>query len=83
MNKNKRQETAIEVCHGPVCRDSGGATLAREFTNEGINVVAGNCRGLCTNAPVVHLDNSTIFEATSEKIQARFENITAKAPCSN
>jgi len=83
MKTDGSNETVIEVCHGPVCSDLGSSLLTREFAEKGVNVIAGNCRGLCPKAPLVHIDNSTIFEATSEKVQTRLEEITAKASCSN
>ncbi len=70
------KETTIQVCHGPVCSDLGSPHLASAFEAKGVKVVVSGCRSQCGNAPCVQVDESIIYEATAEKIDARLEELT-------
>jgi len=59
----------VEVCYGPECSDCGGREIARELKALGLNVVEGDCRDQCPNAPLVLVDDRMITCATAQKVQ--------------
>jgi len=61
----------IEVCFGPECSDCGGRELAGELEALGLNVIEGDCRDQCPNAPLVLVDNRMITRATARKVEER------------
>ncbi len=54
----------IEVCQGPECREWGGPELLDSLEEQGCQVQAGHCQGLCHFAPIVHIGPECIAEAT-------------------
>lgn len=67
---NPGSKTDIEICLGPECREHGGVELSALLQQCGITTERGHCRGLCIYAPVVHLNNRCIPDATREKVVA-------------
>lgn len=54
----------IEICLGPECRNHGGPVLIAELQQQNIASERGHCRSLCHYAPIVHMDNHCIPEAS-------------------
>ena len=51
------------ICHGPRCRDYGGAALLAGLRIRGIAVEAIDCQSLCPHAPVVRLPDRCLPRA--------------------
>jgi NADH:ubiquinone oxidoreductase subunit E len=69
----------IEVCFGPECSDCGGRELAAELQALGLDIIEGDCRDQCPNAPLVLVDNRMITHASVEKIQTRIRDLQETA----
>jgi len=70
MIRPEQLETVIEVCHGPECREFGAVELQNELITKGYRLERDHCRGLCIYAPVAHIGDRCIPEATLERIIA-------------
>lgn len=64
------KKCVIEVCQGPECREFGASQLQGELAEKGYPVERDHCRGLCLYAPVVHIGELCIAEATLERVTA-------------
>jgi len=73
------KEPSIEVCHGPQCSDVGGRILSEELETNGMQLIIGDCRGQCPNAPLVLVDNRMICHATADKVLTRVADIASGA----
>jgi len=71
------KQPSIEVCHGPQCSDVGGRILTEELAENGMQLIMGDCRGQCPNAPLVLVDNRMICHATAEKVKTRVDDIAS------
>ena len=78
-NSEAGKEPSIEVCFGPECSDCGGRELAGELQALGLQIIEGDCRDQCPNAPLVLVDNRMITHADLEKVQARISALQAAA----
>ena len=58
----------IEVCVGQNCKPYGGQALADELKAKGVPFTTFECRGLCTYAPVVFVDDKAKLKATLEDV---------------
>jgi len=72
-------EAIIEVCYGPECSDCDGRELAEELKALGLNVVEGDCRDQCPNAPLVYVNNRMVVEATPERVQNKIQALQAES----
>ncbi len=70
---NWKEHNVINVCQGPECRKLGGPELLHQLNQLGFTASENHCQGLCHFAPIVHLNQHCLAEATIEKIVARFE----------
>lgn len=70
MSGTGTKESAVEICHGPECREFNAAGLLSELQTQEYRVERGHCRGLCLYAPVAHIGNHCIPEASVERIVA-------------
>jgi len=70
---NGKEHNVINVCQGPECREWGGPELLHQLNRQGLPTSADHCQGLCHFAPIVHLNQHCIAEATIEKIVVRLE----------
>jgi len=61
------QSVLISVCHGPECREYGGPELLKQLRKMGLHAVTEHCQGLCHFAPIAHVNQRCIAEATMEK----------------
>jgi len=68
-------QVVIEVCFGPECSDCGGREMAEELIDRGLNIIEGDCRDQCPNAPLVLVDNRMITDATSSKVLTRLDSL--------
>jgi len=69
----------IEVCFGPECSDCGGRELAEELQALGLNVVEGDCRDQCPNAPLALVDNRMITFASVQKVRDWMKTLEGQA----
>ena len=69
MNRELKS-TLIRVCQGPECRDCGGPELRKLLLQRGIQAEKEHCQGLCAYAPIAHIDQRCISEATIKKIMS-------------
>jgi len=67
------QELIIEVCYGPECSDCDGRKLAGKLELLGLNVVVGDCRDQCPNAPLAYVNNQMVVHATLERVQDKIQ----------
>jgi len=56
------------VCHGPRCRDYGGADLLARLQAAGIDAVAIDCQSLCPHSPVVRLPGRCLPRAKLDTV---------------
>jgi len=73
VDENAIQKPIIEVCYGPKCSDCDGRELAEELKELGLNVVEGDCRDQCPNAPLAYVNNRMVVEATPERVQNKIQ----------
>jgi len=64
----------ISVCQGPECRECGGPELLNQIKKMGLYAVSQHCQGLCHFAPIVHINQRCIAEATIEQIMNGMEH---------
>lgn len=64
------EQNIINVCQGPECREWGGPELLYQLKQRGFLTSTEHCQGLCHFAPIVHLNQRCIAEATMQKIVA-------------
>jgi len=69
MNSSTEQNV-IKICQGPECREWGGPELLYQLKQQGFLTSTEHCQGLCHFAPIVHLNQLCIAEATMKKIVA-------------
>jgi NADH:ubiquinone oxidoreductase subunit E len=67
------QQSEISICHGPECRKSGGPELFAQLRARGITAATEHCQGLCAYAPVAHIGNRCIGDATLGQITEQSE----------
>lgn len=72
---DQNEQPTIEVCFGPQCSDCGGRQLAAELRAAGLEIIEGDCRSFCPNAPGVLVNNHLISKATAAKVLQRVEDI--------
>lgn len=66
--------SAIAVCAGPFCTREGNDEMAAALsTRPGITVERSHCMGFCNSAPCVRVGESTVTEATLEKVLAALD----------
>jgi len=68
----------IRVCHGPECRECGGPELLKSLHQKGLQAEREHCQGLCAYAPVVHIGDGCIGDATIKKIMIQQSNESEK-----
>jgi len=56
------------ICHGPRCRDYGGAELLARLQAEGIEAEAIDCQSLCPHSPVVRLPERCLPRASLDEV---------------
>ncbi len=78
MEDKSAQTAVIEVCYGPECSDCDGRELAEELKLLGLNVVVGDCRDQCPNAPLVYVDNRMVVYATPERVDDKVQALQAE-----
>ncbi len=69
MESGENAETTLEVCFGPECSDCDGRELFEELKLQGLNVVIGDCKDQCPNAPLVYVNNRMVVYATPDRVQ--------------
>jgi len=65
-----KEYSIISVCQGPECREWGSPKLLHQLKQQGFLTSTEHCQGLCHFAPIVHLNQRCIAEATMKKIVA-------------
>jgi len=79
VDENAIKKPMIEVCYGPECSDCDGRELAGELKSLGLNVVEGDCRDQCPNAPLAYVNNRMVVEATPERVQNKILALQAES----
>lgn len=61
------------ICHGPRCRDYGGAALLEKLQAQGIEAEAIDCQSLCPHSPVVRLPQRCLPRASLDDVVEALE----------